>query len=135
MKKITIIAIIIGAALVVAALVLSSEKTPATNKVSTDSNATSNVTIEDGKQIVDIAIRGGYSPKLTEAKADVPTILRMKTENTFDCTSVLNIPALSYQKNLPSTGITEVEVPPQKAGSTLEGLCGMGMYRFEIAFK
>ncbi len=135
MKKITIIAIIIGAALVFAALLFSSETTPESSKVSTGSTATSNVTTEDGKQIVDIAVRGGYSPKLTEAKADVPTILRMKTENTFDCTSVLNIPALSYQKNLPSTGITEVELPPQKAGSMLEGLCGMGMYRFEIAFK
>jgi plastocyanin domain-containing protein len=59
----------------------------------------------------------------------------MQTTGTFDCSSTLNIPSLNYQKNLPATGVTEIEIPPQPAGSTIEGLCGMGMYKFEIAFK
>jgi hypothetical protein len=42
---------------------------------------------------------------------------------------------MNYQKNLPPSGVTEIEIPPQEAGSTFEGLCGMGMYGFEIAFK
>jgi hypothetical protein len=28
-----------------------------------------------------------------------------------------------------------VDVPPQKAGSTLTGLCSMGMYSFTIRFE
>ncbi len=112
------------------ALILTRGNTPAT-----DSPPVSNVTIEDGKQIVTISAKGGYSPRVTEAQADIPTILRVETRGTFDCSSVLAIPSMNYQENLPPSGITEVEIPPQKAGSTFEGMCGMGMYRFLIAFR
>jgi Cu+-exporting ATPase len=128
--KPTIIAIIIGSAFVLGAIILTRG-----SAAPTDSPPVSNVTIEDGKQIVTISAKGGYSPKVTEAKADMPTVLRVETQGTFDCSSVLAIPSMNYQENLPPSGVTEVELPPQKAGSTFEGLCGMGMYRFEIAFK
>ncbi len=130
MKTPTVIAIIIGGAFVVVALILTRGGT-----TPTDSPPVNNVTVEDGKQIVTISAKGGYSPKVSEAKADMPTTLRIETRATFDCTSVLTIPSMNYEKNLPPTGVTEIELPPQKAGSTFEGLCGMGMYKFEIAFK
>ena len=128
--KPTIIAISIGSALVLGALILSQGNNPGI-----DSPRVNNVTTEDGKQIVTISAKGGYSPRVTDAKADMPTLLRVETQGTFDCSSVLSLPSMKYQKNLPPSGVTEVELPPQKAGSTFEGLCGMGMYRFEIAFK
>ena len=128
--KPTIIAISIGSALVLGALILSQGNNPGI-----DSPRVNNVTTEDGKQIVTISAKGGYSPRVTEAKADMPTLLRVETQGTFDCSSVLSLPSMKYQKNLPPSGVTEVELPPQKAGSTFEGLCGMGMYRFEIVFK
>jgi plastocyanin domain-containing protein len=130
MKTPTIIAIIIGSAFVLGAFILTRGNTP-----TTDLPPISNVTVEGGKQIVTISAKGGYSPRMTEAKADMPTTLRVETRGTFDCSSVLTIPSMNYQENLPPSGVTEVELPPQKAGSTFEGLCGMGMYRFEIAFK
>lgn len=128
--KPTIIAIIIGGAFVLGALILSRG-----NATPTDSLPIKNVTIEDGKQIVTISAKGGYSPRVTEVKADMPTLLRVRTQGTFDCSSVLAIPSMNYQKNLPPSGVTEIEIPPQEAGSTFEGMCGMGMYQFEIAFK
>ena len=130
MKTPTIIAIIIGSAFVLGAFILTRG-----NASPADSPPVSNVTIEDGKQIVTISAKGGYSPRMTEAKADMPTTLRVETRGTFDCSSVLAIPSMNYQENLPPSGISEVEIPPQKADSTFEGLCGMGMYRFEIAFR
>ena len=45
----------------------------------------SNVSVVDGKQIVEIGVKAGYAPKLTAAKGDMPTVLRMKTNATFDC--------------------------------------------------
>ncbi len=93
-----------------------------------------NVRIEDGKQIITIRAKGGYYPRKTEAKAEIPTIIRMETNGTFDCSSALVIPSLKYRKSLPISGITEIEVPAQKAGSTLDGLCSMGMYNFAINF-
>jgi plastocyanin domain-containing protein len=130
--KSTIIAVLIGVVFVGGAVVFS-KKTPSSQPQT--SNVVSNVTETAGTQIVTIAAKGGYSPRQTSVKADTPTTLRMQTNGTFDCSSTLNIPSLNYQKTLPATGLTEIEIPPQKAGTTVEGLCGMGMYKFEIAFK
>jgi len=129
MKTQTIVASIIGGSLIVVALLLSGGGTAPNNTQTVD-----NVSIQDGKQVVAITAKGGYAPEVTEATADMPTTLQMKTQGTFDCSSALVIPSINYKKNLPPTGITEIEIPPQPAGTTLEGLCSMGMYRFEIVF-
>lgn len=94
-----------------------------------------NVSIVDGKQIIEIRAKGGYSPRTTTAKADIPTVIKIDTKATFDCSSALVIPSLSYRKNLPLTGETLIDLPPQKAGSKLQGLCAMGMYNFLINFE
>ena len=59
----------------------------------------------------------------------------MKTSGTFDCSSALVIPALGYRTNLPAQGVTDIEVPPQAAGTRLQGLCAMGMYSFVVNFN
>ena len=94
-----------------------------------------NVSMVDGKQIIAIYAKGGYFPKITTAKAGVPTVITMDTQGTFDCSSALQIPSLNYQKNLPPSGQTSIDVPPQNAGTTLQGLCSMGMYSFAINFN
>jgi plastocyanin domain-containing protein len=95
----------------------------------------SNVTVVDGKQIITIAVKGGYSPQITTAQADSPTVLKMVTNGTFDCSSAVSIPSLNYQKNLPATGETLIDVPAQTKGTTLNGTCAMGMYHFSIKFE
>jgi plastocyanin domain-containing protein len=130
--KTNIIAIVVVAVLIGGAVMFtnrSSEQNP------TPSPAGSNVTVVGGKQIVEINVKGGYLPKVTAAKANTPTTIRMKTEGTFDCSSAFTIPALSYRTNLPPTGVTEVEVPSQSTGTKLQGLCAMGMYSFTINFN
>ena len=107
--KSTIIAVCIGITLVGGAFALS-KKSGSTSTVPSENN----VSVVDGKQIVTIGAKGGFSPQLTTAKADMPTILRVKTQGTFDCSSTLNIPSLSYQENLPPTGTTDIEIPPQR---------------------
>jgi plastocyanin domain-containing protein len=94
-----------------------------------------NVTVEDGVQIIEIGAKGGYSPRVTLAKADTPTVLRVMTSGTFDCSAALAIPSIGYQKNLPPSGITEIDLPAQKAGTKLQGLCVMGMYNFVVEFE
>ncbi len=130
--KSVIVSLAVGALLIGGATFLSKDTS---SQPAETQEVKSNVTEENGKQIITISAKSGFLPEVTEAKADMPTVLRIETKNTFDCSSVLALPSLDYQKNLPPTGITEVELPPQEAGSTFEGLCGMGMYRFEIAFK
>ena len=134
--KPTIIAILIVVVLIGASFVYSRNK-----DVSDDTRkeeikeVKSNVSVVDGKQIITIDARGGYFPQMTIAKADMPTIIKVETKSTFDCSSALVIPDLNYQKNLPPTAVTEIEVPPQKAGEEIQGLCSMGMYSFQIKFE
>lgn len=91
--------------------------------------------IVDGKQIIDITARGGYSPRAVTAKAGVPTVLRVTTKGTFDCSSSIVIPRLSYQKFLSPSGTEEIEISAENAKGTLQGLCSMGMYNFKIIFQ
>ena len=93
------------------------------------------VSFADGKQIIDILARGGYSPRVISAKAGMPTALRVKTNGTFDCSANLVIPKLSYQKILQPSGIEEIAIAPEQAQGTMRGLCAMGMYNFQIKFQ
>lgn len=99
------------------------------------SESAHNVSIVDGKQIIDITAKGGYSPRVSSARADMASVLRIETNGTYDCSSALTIPALHYRDYLTPSGITEIEVPPQKAGTSLQGLCAMGMKNFRINFN
>ena len=127
----TALTIVIAGAFVGGALLLSGSGDGA----GADLASVANVSVSNGTQIVDIGVKGGYSPKVTAAKADMPTTLRLKTSGTFDCSSAIVIPSLSYRKHLPPLGETVINVPPQKSGTTLEGLCAMGMYHFTILFQ
>lgn len=93
------------------------------------------VETSNGIQVINIAVKGGYSPSHVEAKAGVPTELRFTTNGTYDCSSMVVIPKLSIQKTLPATGTEKIALNASQASGTLQGQCGMGMYNFEIAFK
>ena len=98
-------------------------------------NAGSNVTYDGDKQIIALTAKGGFSPANTVAKAGMPTTIKITTNGTFDCSSSLVIPSLNYEKTLPATGITDVEIPAQEAGKVINGMCSMGMYNFSVKFE
>lgn len=100
-----------------------------------DSLFVDNVSIVDGRQFVAIEAKGGYIPRVSTAKADIPTTIKVKTSGTFDCSSSLVIPSIGYRSNLPLSGTTDIELPPQKEGTTIQGLCSMGMYSFSVKFQ
>lgn len=118
--------------LVVVALVI----VVATRSKSSQTSASTSTTVteENGAQIISMKVKGGYSPANIEAKSGKPTILRMKTSNTFDCSSYVVISSLGVEKALPPSGTTDITIPAQKSGAVIKGSCGMGMYDFEIKF-
>jgi len=125
--------IIIGAA----GYALMSDKTPPKEssqnmQASSSQKSISNVTVKDGVQYVTILAKGGYSPKVTSIKADMPTQLIVKTEDTYDCSSSLVIRTLSFQKVLASTGEETIDIGKLAVGQKLQGVCGMGMYNFQV---
>ena len=93
------------------------------------------VSVVDGKQLIDITAKGGYSPRVILASAGVPTTLRVNTKGTFDCSASLVIPKLQYQKFLSPTGTEEIPISAEEAQGTMQGLCSMGMYNFQIKFQ
>src|SRR3989344_1756544 len=105
-----------------------------TSKPASVDNETA-VSVVGGKQTIDITAKGGYSPRIVVAKAGMPTVLRVSTRGTFDCSSSLVIPKLSYQKFLSPTGTEEIVISPEQAQGTMQGLCSMGMYNFQIKFQ
>ena len=97
--------------------------------------APDNISVAGGEQTIEINANNGYHPQLSTAEANLPAVLKIKTDGDFDCSSALNIPKLGYRTVLPPTGETNVDVPPQAPGSTLKGVCSMGMYSFTIRFE
>lgn len=104
------------------------------NKNSDSAQSVQNVEIRDGIQYVTIAARGGYSPRVSTAQANIPTKLVMKTNGTYDCSAALVIKSIGYQKILPQTGEEVIDLGTPQVGS-LKGLCSMGMYNFSINFN
>jgi plastocyanin domain-containing protein len=102
--------------------------------IGTDSISVNNVSIIDGKQIIEISAKGGFQPRKSIAKAGVPTILRFNTNGTFDCSSSVRIPSMNITKLLPQTGSTDIDIGNPKL-TLLQGTCGMGMYPFEVDFQ
>lgn len=102
-----------------------------TQTVSREEGNANNVTEAEGKQYVEVRAKGGYLPRVSVAKAGIPTVLRLRTEGTFDCSSQVRIPSLNVSQSLSSSGVTEVDLGVLKPG-ILQGACSMGMYSFEI---
>lgn len=94
-----------------------------------------NIEIRDGVQYITIDAKGGYSPRVSSAQADVPTKLIVRTNGTYDCSSALVIRSIGYQKVLPQTGEEIIDVGIPKAGTPLQGTCSMGMYNFVVNFS
>jgi sulfite exporter TauE/SafE len=78
---------------------------------------------------------GGYSPSVQRTAGGQPFQIRLVTQNTQSCSRALVIPKLNYQKVLPVTGTTVIDVPPQPAGTELRYSCSMGMYTGKIVFN
>ena len=127
MNKPVIISILVSVLLVGGAFWLAA-------RPSDEGEGSATATIVGGVQYVDISAKGGYSPRIVTAKVGMPTILRVKTSGTFDCSASLVIPKLSYQKFLQPSGTEEISISSEQAQGTMQGLCSMGMYNFQIQF-
>ena len=105
------------------------------NTDSTSNQSAQNVQVRDGIQYVTIDAKAGYSPKVSTAKAGIPTKLIVKTNGTYDCSASLVIHSVGFQKVLAQTGEEIIDIGIPKIGQPLQGLCGMGMYNFKINFN
>ncbi|HBG68881.1 hypothetical protein A2W67_02730 [Candidatus Nomurabacteria bacterium RIFCSPLOWO2_02_40_28] len=124
MHKVVLIIVIFSLVVALGVIFAGGEKT-----------SVQNVEIKNGVQYITIDAKGGYSPRTSSAKADIPTKLIIKTDGTYDCSASLVIRSIGFQKILPQTGETEIDLGTPKAREPLQGVCGMGMYSFVINFS
>lgn len=129
MKKTAPIILGIASLIIIAILLVGNT----VNKKETN-ELVNNVEIRDGIQYVTINARGGYSPRLSEAKSGIPTKLIVKTNGTYDCSTALVIRSIGFQKILPNTGSTEIDLGTPKENTSITGMCSMGMYNFIVNF-
>ncbi len=101
---------------------------PGTNTPTSNGDSTT-------EQIIDIqVVDSGYVPSTINAKANMPTKIRLTTKDTYSCSVAFVIPSLRIQRILKETGTEVIDLPPQKSG-TLRFSCSMGMYTGKINFK
>ncbi len=134
MNKTALTIIILGLFVALVIIFQGGIKTKDNSDTTTD-QVVQNSEIKDGVQYITINARGGYTPRLSTAKAGIPTKLIVKTNGTFDCSASLVIRSLGFQKILPQNGETIIDVGIPKAGTPLQGICGMGMYNFSVNFS
>ena len=97
---------------------------------------TNTVQQEDGVQIINVvSTSGGYFPEKINAKANIPTLLRLESKNSYGCERSFRIPKLNITEILPQEGITEIDLGTPKQGESILGSCSMGMYTFTIKFE
>lgn len=130
----TVLIIITGALLLGLGIILFGSPRPQNNIDPANNEPRQNSELKDGIQYITINAKGGYSPKVSIAKAGIPTKLVIKTQGTYDCSASLVIRSLGFQKLLARTGEEIIDIGIPKAGEPLQGICGMGMYNFLIKF-
>ncbi len=129
MNKIVSIIITLGL-IVTIGLILTGD-----SKSNSDVSAGQNVEIKNGIQYVTVSAGGGYFPRVSFAKAGMPTKLIMKSNGAFDCSASLVIRSIGFQKILPQAGELEIDLGTPKTGEPIQGVCGMGMYSFLVNFS
>ena len=125
----------ICAVITIVFILLISGGTASSNNNDSSNGTTTTISNIDDKQVIEISAKFGYNPSVIQAKAGIPTILRVKTNNTFDCSSSFRIPKLNISKSLPTSGTTDFDIGTQASGSQVLGVCGMGMYSLKIDFS
>ena len=129
MQKNTIISIIASIALIGGTLYFISDRSVSSGGEVAQSQ---NIEIREGVQYVTVTAKGGYSPRVTEIKGGLPTKLVVKTDGTYDCSASLVIRSVGFQKILQPTGEEVIDLGIPKSGDKVQGVCGMGMYNFQI---
>jgi len=82
--------------------------------------------LEGGRQVVDITVRGGYSPNLVRIEAGKPVRLRFDRQENSDCSARVVFPDLRKSASLAAFGTTTLDLEITEPGE-YAWACGMNM--------
>jgi plastocyanin domain-containing protein len=95
---------------------------------------TQNLVEEKGALVLPMTANAGFTPNEFVVPAGKSVILRVSTENTFDCSNYISIPKIDVRQQLPITGSTDIAIVAQSKGTELEGSCSLNLYKFKIKY-
>ena len=82
--------------------------------------------LEGGRQVIDITVRGGYSPNLVRIEAGKPVRLRFDRQENSDCSARVVFPDLRKSATLAAFGTTTLDLDITEPGE-YSWACGMNM--------
>ena len=100
MNKTALTIIIIGLVVAMGIFFINGSKGNNTEVKNIKNEQIPNTEIKDGIQYITINAKGGYSPRVSNAQAGIPTKLIVKTNNTYDCSLALSVKQANFQKVL-----------------------------------
>lgn len=95
---------------------------------------TATATIKADKQVVNVLVKGGYSPEQIELKQGVPATLNFKRTDASTCLEHIVFPDFGINKTLPKDQTVTITIDTSKAG-TYEWACGMNMFHGKVIVK
>jgi Cu+-exporting ATPase len=82
--------------------------------------------VRDGRQEVEIAVKGGYSPSRIRVQQGVPLRLVFDRQERGECTSEVVFPDFRIRRSLPAFARTAIDLAPEHSGE-FGFACGMNM--------
>lgn len=82
--------------------------------------------VSGGRQVVDITVKGGYSPSLIRVEAGTPVRLRFDRQENSDCTARVLFPDFRKSASLAAFGTTTLDLDVPEPGE-YSWACGMNM--------
>lgn len=89
---------------------------------------------ESGVQVIDVTVKGGYSPDVIVVKRDRPVRLNFFRDETSSCSEQVIIGDFRVARDLPAFKTTPVEFVPDKTGE-FPFTCGMNMLHGKLVVE
>jgi sulfite exporter TauE/SafE len=132
LRATAIVVLVLGLVSVNSGLTLAGSPLAFGNWAGTDGSATPAAA---ASELTLAARNNGYFPDTLFAKAGMPVTLTILTDDNRSCSRAFVIPSLNINELLPQTGSVQIQLPPQRAGTSLPFSCSMGMYSGRIIFE
>lgn len=96
--------------------------------------AQTNAKVNDDQQIVDVEVKGGYSPEVVVLKQGVPATLNFTRTDSSSCLDRVVFSDFGINQALPQNQKESVEIDTSQSGE-FQWACGMDMFHCKLVIK
>ena len=96
--------------------------------------ATTEAEVKDQKQVVDVLVKGGYSPERVVLQQGVPAVLNFTREDPSSCLDRVVFPDFGINQALPKGETQTITIDTSKPGE-YTWACGMDMFHGQLVIK